>query len=581
MEITLLAGKLEAHFSAENLPEISLSSFFSEAGIDLYRIRFDWKTALSPAPVTMRFSQSCLDLHTHWDPILRRQRFVPWGDSQAVESRLASWLPLEQFASKGGNNRFTLALADVKTPLKITSKVAMPSFRLSTEIAFFTALISPIDHYETILRIDHRDIPFDRAIQSAARWYGELGYRNDQVPDAAYDAVYSTWYAYMQDIHARDILKECRTAKKLGMDTVIVDDGWQNRKILRDYSNCGDWVPAKNRFPDMRRFTDDVHALGMKVMLWFSVPFIGWDTKNHTRFQGKYLYDFNIVRCSVLDPRYKEVRDFLVQTYVYAVKEWNLDGLKLDFIDRFRFMGTPATDQMDFCSVEDATEALLQEVSESLRSVREDILLEFRQPYVGPVISAYGNMLRVWDCPEDALTNRTAIADLRLISTGASVHSDMVVWNQADTPESAAVHLYSTLFSVPQVSMRMAELSPAHKKVLAAFLKFRNEHRKTLMQGSFSVRGVDSNYPYTESRLGTERIAVSICDPVLRLDHELQDDYLINLSGQNEVILLGNPAGLKYEIFDCTGKRLCRVQRFKKGTRTLTVPHAGMIHILR
>ena len=34
-----------------------------------------------------------------------------------------------------------------------------------------------------------------------------------------------------------------------------------------------------------------------------------------------------------LDPRYKKVRNYLCNVYVNAVKEWNLDGLKLDFID--------------------------------------------------------------------------------------------------------------------------------------------------------------------------------------------------------------------------------------------------------
>ena len=476
MDITLCTTALEAHFIAEEELDITLMPVSEQDDIRLYRICFHWAEPISPKPLRMKFSRPCADVHTHWDPILRRQPFIPWGDSQAVESRLASWLPLEQFISKDDKNRFTLALSDVKTPLKITSKVLMPGFRLGTEIAFFTAPISPIQDYETLLRVDTRDIPFDQALQAAAHWYGELGYRNTDIPEAAYDAVYSTWYAYMQDVRSRDVLKECRAAKKLGMDTVIVDDGWQNEKILRDYSNCGDWIPAKNRFPDMRQFVEDVHALGMKVMLWFSVPFIGWDTRNFAHFQGKYLYDFEQVRCSVLDPRYPDVRDFLVSTYCAAVRNWDLDGLKLDFIDRFRYMNTPPTEEMDHTSVEDATERLLQDITESLQAIRQDILIEFRQPYVGPVIAAYGNMLRVWDCPEDALTNRTAITDLRLISTGASVHSDMVVWNREDTAESVAVHLYSTLFSVPQISVRMAELSTEHKRVLSSFLKFRNTY---------------------------------------------------------------------------------------------------------
>lgn len=38
----------------------------------------------------------------------------------------------------------------------------------------------------------------------------------------------------------------------------------------------------------------------------------------------------------MLDPRYKEVRDFLSALYKKALLEWDLDGFKLDFIDEWR-----------------------------------------------------------------------------------------------------------------------------------------------------------------------------------------------------------------------------------------------------
>lgn len=572
--------KLNVEFWGEDNVEVSFTALESEDGIGLYKIVFDFESAVSPKPIRMKFSQGCNDMHAHWDPNIRRQSYVPWGNGKAFESRLASWLPLEQFSSKTGKNRCTIAVSDVKTPIRLASNVGMPSFLIDTEISFFTALISPISHYEAILRLDKRDVAYDTALMDATKWYGSLGYENDYVPDACYDSVYSTWYSYMQDIKAKDALKECRAAKKVGMDTIIVDDGWQNKKILRDYSNCGDWIPAKNRFPDMRAFVDEVHAIGMKAMLWFSVPFMGWDAENFKRFKGKYLYDFDVVRCSVLDPRYKEVREFLIEKYVKAVKEWDYDGLKLDFIDRFRSNGV-VTDEMDHTSVEDATETLLREINEALRAVKKDVLIEFRQPYMGPVISTYGNMIRVWDCPEDAHTNRTAIAHLRLTSGKTAVHSDMVVWNYDDTEESVATHLYSTLFSVPQISVRMNNLSKSHRQVLSAFLKFRNEHKDTLMKGEFAVKHFEANYAYTEASLNGERIAVTMSSPIFRLNADYTDDYMVNLSGEDELFIAGDKDDVKYEIFDCTGKRLCRPTKLKKNTTSLTVPNAGIVHIIR
>lgn len=568
-----------ALFSAEEELKVSFSLQEEQEGVAIYRVAFDWEAEGIPNPVKMKLSHPCNDLHSHWSPVWRSQRHIPWGGAKSFESRLGFWMPLEQFCSKSGENRLTLALSDVKTPIQITSGVAMPGFNMNTEFTFFIGTVAPLSHYEVLLRIDRRAVERCEALRNVMDWYASLGYRNPAVPEAAYDAVYSTWYSYMQDIKARDVLKECRLAKQMGMDTLIIDDGWQNKAIVRDYATCGDWQPAPNRFPDMRKFVEEVHGLGMRVMVWFSVPFVGWESDNYKRFEGKYLYARERARADVLDPRYPEVRQFLADTYAHAVKEWNLDGLKLDFIDRFKSNGI-VTPEMDHSSVEDAVETLLQEITDTLKKIRSDILIEFRQPYIGPVISTYGNMIRVWDCPMDALTNRLAIADLRLLCGGSAVHSDMVVWQKGEPVQSVATHLYSTLFGVPQISVRMAELSREHRQVLKRFLTFRNQHRNLLMKGEFAVRGIESNAPYTEAVLGNQRIAVFTDTPILRLEKRFAEEFVINLSGTDEVFI-AEPGSVRYEIFDCTGKRLCRLRSLRKNDRMLTVPHGGMIRFVQ
>lgn len=580
MKIERTAKNMIAFFSAEEELKADFSLLEEQEGVAFYRIALDWAEKRIPGPVKMRISHPCRDLYSHWSPVWRSQRHIPWGGAKAFESRLGFWMPLEQFCSKNGENRLTLALADVKTPIRIASGVGMPCFDMDTEFTFFTGTVAPLSHYETVLRIDCRAVDRCTAIRSAMDWYSSMGYCNREVPKAAFDAVYSTWYAYMQDVKERDILRECRLAKQMGIDTLILDDGWQNVGIVRDYSTCGDWQPAPNRFPDMRRFAEEVHKLGVKVMLWFSVPFVGWDSKNFKRFEGKYLYTLDKVRCSILDPRYPEVRRFLVETYARAVEDWGLDGLKLDFIDRFKSNGI-VTPEMDYSSVEDAVETLLREITDALKGIRSDILIEFRQPYIGPVISTYGNMIRVWDCPEDPLTNRLSIADLRLLGGGSAVHSDMIVWQKGEPIQSVATHLYSALFAVPQISVRMAELSKEHRQVLKAFLTFRNRHREILMKGKFTVCGMENNASYTEAVLEDRRIAVITAAPILQLEEQFKEDYAINLSGADAVFIAKAAGVVKYQIFDCMGKQLCRLKTLRKNDWMLPVPHAGMIRFVR
>ena len=86
----------------------------------------------------------------------------------------------------------------------------------------------------------------------------------------------------------------------------------------------------------MKRFVDEIHNLGMKFVIWFSVPFVGVMSKNYERFKGMYLGNRSNNDSSILDPRYKEVRDFLCDTYATHVESFGWDGLKLDFIDSFK-----------------------------------------------------------------------------------------------------------------------------------------------------------------------------------------------------------------------------------------------------
>jgi Melibiase len=87
---------------------------------------------------------------------------------------------------------------------------------------------------------------------------------------------------------------------------VIVDDGWQITSNERGYAYTGDWEPTPEKVPDMRAHVDRVHALGMKFLLWYSVPFVGRHSKAWERFSGMLLQEIERLGASVLDPRFSE-----------------------------------------------------------------------------------------------------------------------------------------------------------------------------------------------------------------------------------------------------------------------------------
>ena len=85
----------------------------------------------------------------------------------------------------------------------------------------------------------------------------------------------------------------------------------------------------------MKQHVENVHKLGMKYLLWFSVHMLVCIQKMWELFHDKLIAVDEEQHTGILDIRYPKVRAYLKNIYVKAVREWGLDGLKLDFIDEF------------------------------------------------------------------------------------------------------------------------------------------------------------------------------------------------------------------------------------------------------
>jgi alpha-galactosidase len=281
----------------------------------------------------------------------------------------------------------------------------------------------------------------------------------------------------------------------------------------------------------------------------------------------------------VLDPRYKEVRDFLVGTYVDAVKRYDLDGLKIDFVDRFNSNGK-VEEGMDFTSVEDATERLLIDITSALKAIKPNMLIEFRQPYFGPVISSYGNMIRVWDCPLNSVVNKNATIDLRLVSSSCAVHSDMIYWSKNDTPENVATQLWGTMLSVPQISNLYSDTTPEQRRVLKNYLDFWMAHKDTLMNGRLQVTLSENGYGYATVSDADKKISLAICEAYFDSTDGYGESHMINLTGKDRIILKAD-RGAFVETFDCQGRRIGQKRRVKSTLTELCVPHTARIRVTK
>ena len=448
---------------------------------------------------------------------------------------------------------------------------------------FFTRPVAALKEYSVSVLLDRRGRGFADTVRACSEWVAaKNGFKPADVPESAYEPLYSTWYAYLQDVHDKELEKEASLAASLGMKTMILDDGWQKSESKSFYSATGDWMPVADRFPDMKAHVAAVHRAGLKYMLWLAVPHMGTEAKNYPRFKKMLLHDGP--DRGTLDPRFPEVREYLISTYERVVGEWGFDGVKLDFIDSFNL---PAKDPAlkddyagrDYRSVPAAVDRLMKDVLARLRKLKPDVLVEFRQHYMGPAILQYGNMMRCADCPGDPCANRRRMCDLRLTSGKTAVHSDMLVWSEDETPEGAALPILNVLYSTIQYSMILAKAKPVHREVIRRWIDFTRQHREALLKGAFTPHHPENGYTWIEGECAAERvIAVYSKDVCASSGAADRPVWLVNATGGAGTLCeLSAPATVEY--FDTLGRATGKVLA-ARGLYRLNVPNAGYAKIL-
>lgn len=532
------------------------------------------------APFKIQWKFSAKDVYSTWSPSLSDIHGL-YFDWSMVEnkSRLASWMPLQVLISHTGRNKLNISVADVDTPISIRTGICEEDATFTCEIEFFTVPSAPADNYNTTVRLDMRNIPYCDSIRDSVEWWEkDCGYVPAFVPEYARMPMDSLWYSFHQQLDREKILDECKQAKELGMETVIIDDGWQTDDNNRGYAYCGDWKVALKKMGDMASLVDKIHKIGMKVILWYNVPYIGIYAEKYEEFRDMLLDGAgNAGTAFSLDPRYKKVRDYLVKIYKDAVSNWKLDGLKLDFIDSFALKGKSLEydSRRDYQSLEHAIHALLSEIKDALIKINPDIMIEFRQSYIGPSIRKYGNMLRVGDCPCDILKNRVNIVKMRLTSGKTAVHSDMIMWNTDDTPENAALQFVSILYSVPQISMLIDTLPESHYSMLKYYISFWKKHRDILLDGTLTANNPESEYSQVSSVLGNKAVITAYTDTVIMVT----TDYTVAVNGTDrEMLIIRNANGKSYTSVNCKGEEI-RTGAINNSIEEIYVPRAGMVFI--
>jgi len=455
----------------------------------------------------IRFSVPIRDIAGFWHPAAwyPEMRFA-W--QIAFTAGAQRDFPYVAFFSDAHRNRFSAGLSELVAESAFFGKLSQAdgTYELEFSIKSPRAFQLFVDCRE--------DLPWPECLNA----YRKIAHPAPlpDYPAGAWDPVYCTWYAFHAAMTQDAVEANARAAADLGFGTLILDDGWSYDEAKRVcasakrwYKDIGNWTVSKAKFPDMKGHVRRVQAMGMKYLFWVAPTLIGSDSREFHELR-------HVTRCDykagfVEDSCWKlDTRDEASVAKVFAkldalMRDYGLDGLKVDFIDDIRPDREPGMAE----SVYD----FVRRLRDLVTAVKPDALLEYRQHYNTPQMLDMATQFRAGDVPFDYLSNFNRIAHIRItVGDRVPVHADPVYWSAVETPENIARHLVASLAGVPMASMDMTKLTPTETAIFRHYIGFYRAHREIYRRGHWEVlfRGTLASVICGE--FSGERIAIA-ADP--------------------------------------------------------------------
>ena len=145
----------------------------------------------------------------------------------------------------------------------------------------------------------------------------------------------NSWEAAYLDFDGEKIYRAAAEAAKLGIDMIVLDDGWFGKRD-DDISGLGDWQVNEEKLGcSLGTLVERIHALGMKFGLWVEPEMVSEDSDlyrlhpdwaftlpGRKPVRGRYQL--------VLDFSRKEIVDFIFERICEVLDSANIEYLKWD-----------------------------------------------------------------------------------------------------------------------------------------------------------------------------------------------------------------------------------------------------------
>ena len=159
----------------------------------------------------------------------------------------------------------------------------------------------------------------------------------------------NNWEATYFDFNEDKIVAIAEKAAKIGIDTMVLDDGWFSSRI-NDSCGLGDWYENRDRLPNgLEGLAKRINALGMRLGLWFEPEMVNPGTeliKNHPNWiiHTKGRESYQVRNQYTLDLSREDVCDYIIDTLSGILSRANIEYVKWDMN---RYMSAPGSALLD------------------------------------------------------------------------------------------------------------------------------------------------------------------------------------------------------------------------------------------
>ena len=155
----------------------------------------------------------------------------------------------------------------------------------------------------------------------------------------------NNWEATYFDFNEEKLVKIAETAKKVGVELFVLDDGWFGERE-NDFAGLGDWIAKKDRLPNgIQGLSKRIHDMGMKFGLWFEPEMVNKDsdlfrahpdwaihTPGRHRSEGRNQYVLNFANKEVVDNIFEQMAKIIRTSYISYIK-WDMNRLITEAYD--------------------------------------------------------------------------------------------------------------------------------------------------------------------------------------------------------------------------------------------------------